>query len=211
MNPAAKMGIYGASVGLAAVLALTLAVPAGHSSHGPVAYGMAEAIHMDAGGSVLMSQTVHNLVVDQGEEQLIDRLFKTAETRIEAIHRINILCLTDSTVPVTDSVTAASMDPATGFALRNGACAVFGEVEDDETDDRSLAVMGPVNFTAGSNFNENRTVTALLVCPNPDDDEGSCRFSANYIFAAVPLGNLTFSENDTLQVTYTFDVSSDNN
>ena len=176
----------------------------------PMFYGTANMVLSDSDGNVLMTQTVHNLITDQGENFIVDQVFDTATTELQGNARVGAICIIENSDSVfsetaTDATTNNLATPGGGFHCRQTA------IIDDST--QSLAVTDPTVFTAGTDFDAGETISGILVCAKGtvgDADFAECSTPTGSVaLAALDLNNVTVTGTDTITITYTFDITTD--
>ncbi|ABK78518.1 hypothetical protein CENSYa_1909 [Cenarchaeum symbiosum A] len=205
-----RSAAFTASAGLAAILALAF-VPS-EETGGMQMYGMAEVVHRDTGGSVLSSQTVHNRLLDAGEDFIVDAVFRSGEAVLTDGLRIDTICLSDIDGGI-DDVNFNEGDAASVFAAPSGpaganACKSVPDAETVETA-AGTALIGPLTFTAGTDFDAGETIASIAVCIEDAASVGyeDCA-AVGTAFAATDVGDVTPVGTDTVDVSYTFNISS---
>ncbi|ABK78546.1 hypothetical protein CENSYa_1938 [Cenarchaeum symbiosum A] len=210
MNRAASGTVFGSAMALAAVLALAL-TPSGSTGddQGLAFYGMVEAVHRDAGGSMISSNVVHNRVVDSGEEHIIDLIFKTGNSYPADNERLNTICITDTDQSaVTETLLSGQVSPSPAF-IAGGIFETCIEVSVVNDTDDSIAVMGPEEFVGGTHAAAGSTVRVVAICHNAGDSLDTCENAGALLFSAIPLTDTVLNDGETLDITYTFDASSE--
>ena len=176
-------------------------------SVGPEFWGMGSMVLFDASGNEVFAQSVHNLVTDQGEEYLIDAVFQEGATAIAENISIASICVTDAASPViADTHTAAQfeIDNAIDTGLNCIEDTVVGQAADGK------AVIGPLTFGAANIDTAGDTITAIGICQaaSADDTHFGCEGAVTGIlFATVDIANTQLNAGETVQITYTFDIS----
>ncbi|ABK78143.1 hypothetical protein CENSYa_1521 [Cenarchaeum symbiosum A] len=213
-------GIY-MTGGLAAVLFTLALTPAGASflpagqAASPLFYGMAELVHIDGDGGIVSSQTVHNRLLDTGEGILIKGIFGTLDTG----EAPRLICITDdpgilitnnTDTPDEETLLSADFDPGSGFA--NSTISTCKMADIDTSTDESMAVMtATFNGSASStpNILAGQEITHLVICNQDTDSSAFTRCSAaGDAFAAINVGITTVASDDSVLVTYTYDLTS---
>lgn len=168
-------------------------------------YGFAEIIKYDENRNVIFTQTVHNQLVNTGEEFLLDQVFEDGGTAAADDVQIGSICVTDAGSPtIAEGETAASFDTANSITQTN--C-----IEDQSvTTTGGTAVIGPLTFTAGTHTAVDDTITAIGICQNDTTDNGPFNNCATegILFAVVNTSDVTLATGETVDITYTFDISS---
>jgi hypothetical protein len=168
-------------------------------------YGFAEIIKYDENGNVVYTQTVHNQLVDTGEEFLLDAVFQDGGTDVADAVQIGSICVTDAASPtIAEGEAAADFDGDNGMVETN--C-----IEDTTvTTSGGTAVIGPLTFTAGTHTAVDDTITAIGICQNDVTDDtpfNNCA-SEGILFAVVNTSDVTLATGETVDITYTFDITS---
>ena len=176
-------------------------------------YGSATMIQKDGSGQEIFSQTVHNRILDVGELYLLNQTFQepTALALADNI-QIGSICISQSaTVPV-EALTAATFD--SNDSLTENNC------KQDESVSISIAsqtaTVGSLQFTCGgTNCADDDVVRTIGICQNQSAgsaDYANCASggtgSGGILFAAVDVTDTTLGTSETVDITYTFDISS---
>ena len=167
-------------------------------------YGAATMVQKDANGQEIFSQVVHNQVVDTGEEFLLDQTFQDGTTSADNV-QIGSICISDGTITVGETQTAANFDTANGITETN--C----KEDTTVTTSGGTAVIGALQFTCGgTNCADNDTITGIAICQNDADDDGDFNNCATegIMFAVVDTTDTTLAASETVDITYTFDITS---
>ncbi|ABK77730.1 hypothetical protein CENSYa_1101 [Cenarchaeum symbiosum A] len=211
----------GAIAGLAAIVVLMMVPTTDTAPQGPAFYGMAEVVQMGSDGEVLSSQTVHNRIVDQGEELMLDALFDTGVT----FDKFNVICLGDDVAMaiIDDDVTGEALDAddhfidtSTAFGGSSQPCKTVENVErlNDGNATLSATFEAARDLQVGSAFNSvwvcnAQSADADEACSS-DFDGGGSGAGGDGILAVVGLPTAQSIEADSnYSVTYTLDLSSD--
>ncbi|ABK77622.1 hypothetical protein CENSYa_0990 [Cenarchaeum symbiosum A] len=204
--------------GSAAVLALLALVPAASFSPpdagAPAFYGMAEMVHRGADGETISSHTVHNRLLDVGEQVTIGLVFGD----FDAIHRPSIICITDEggvdflADDMSEDTDADDLNPSMDFggdeSIPETDTCIDADI--DTSTDTSMAVM-TAEFTGGDNLNAGQSVQSIVICTTsqqPVTSRVSCA-NAGFAFAAIGVPPTLVGDTETLGITYTFDLRSD--
>ncbi|MGY5146840.1 MAG: hypothetical protein ACW9W4_02430 [Candidatus Nitrosopumilus sp. bin_7KS] len=171
-------------------------------------YGAATMIQKNAAGQEIFSQTIHNRIVDTGEEFLLDQTFQDSVTVADNI-QIGSICISDAASPtIAEAETAADFDGDNGMTENN--C----KEDTTVTTSSGTAVIGSLQFTCGgTNCADNDTITAIGICQNDADDDGDFNDCATegILFAVVDVTDTQLATSETVDITYTFDISSSGN
>ncbi len=172
-----------------------------------VFYGAGTITQFDKDGNEVFSQTVHNRVVNEGEDFLIDQTFEDAVDGADDVS-IGVICISDdATITVLETETAALFD--TGNLITENNC------KEDTTDvvtTGSVATVNPPTFICGGvNCFDTDLITGFAVCQSrtaTDADFLNCG-TAGIMFAVIDSADTQLNAGETLDITYNFDITSD--
>lgn len=190
-------------------------------------YGVAHVVHTGADGTVLDTQSVHNRLLDEGESYVLKQVFRNGESDADTM-QIGAVCLSayqpDLSTNTPGVPENSDRESRTDFiaghnnayqdhpdnlitAANTRECMTDTDVEFTG----QVASVGPLTFTANtssgsSNWVPGQTVAAIGVC-QADTGGASVGDCAGTLFAAVDISNVTLNNEETLTVTYTFDMS----
>jgi len=195
--------------GLLGLFAL-MVIPSGVSSDvNPMFYGTANMVLADASGNVLLAQTVHNLITDEGENFIIDQVFDTATTELRGDARVGAICIIENSESLFAETTTSALtnnlnNPSGNHCKSTAVITAIGD---------SKAVTDPTIFTAGTDFTAGETISGILICvkgDQADNDFAECSTPTNAVaLAALNLTNVTAIGTDTVTITYTFNIETD--
>ena len=173
-----------------------------------VFYGAGTITQFDKDGFEMFSQTVHNQVVDTGEEFLLDQTFQDGTTGADNV-QIGSICIGDqATVTVAEAETAADFDGDNTITENN--CKEDTTVDTGATTP-GVATINPATFTCGgTNCADGDTITGFAVCQNDATDDldfNNCA-TEGIMFAVIDSANTLLNAGETLDITYNFDISS---
>ncbi len=201
------------SIGLATVFVMTI-TPSNISSDagGVQFFGTAEMTLLDVNGDELFSQTVHNRIVDTGESLIMMGVFQNG-TGLPNASSVGAICVSlESSPTVADTVTATSFDAADGLSTNNCKQGTF------TNNAGGTAVLGALNFEAVTNNNNlpAGTVTWIGICQSTTSgsaDYNGCLKGADgstgILFAVIDTSDVTLASGESVDITYTFDISND--
>ena len=200
--------MYKIGIALMAVFAV-MVIPAQISADDgkPTYYGMGTIVLNDAFGNEVFSQTIHNQVVNTGESFIIDQTFQDGTAAVLENTSVGAICVSEAVgFAAAEGDTAASFDGATTIATGNEC------KEDTAVDDSSqgLAVIGPLTFTTSNLDAVGEIITGICICKASaadDNDFGTCAING-ILFATVNTSDVTLNTGETVQITYTFDITS---
>lgn len=193
--------------------------------------GIATVVHQDGDGNVLGEQVVHNALLDGGEDFILQQVFMNGESADDTA-QIGAICLSatpDATITTAGSITE-TLTASQFNSNHNAADGTFDPAVDSDTQTLStidgddtvecltdstvsnstqVATVGPLIFTANntedaSNWKPSIAIKNIGIC------QGSSTTSCTApLFAVVDINDVTLGIDETLTVTYTFDMSSD--
>jgi len=173
-------------------------------------HGILDVVKYDANGNEVSHDKYLNRVVDQGEDFLIDQSFKegTAGETTDA-DQLASICVSAqvSFVDTSETKTAANFDTDDGLSTTN--CIADSSV----TQTGQTAVIGAETFSAGTHVPNDTTITGIGICQgsastpftNCADAQGA---SSGIMFAQINISDVTLATGETVQITYTLDLSS---
>lgn len=175
-------------------------------SVGPEFWGMGSTVLFDASGNEVFAQSVHNLVTDEGEIYLINAVFQEGAAAAAENISIAAICITDDTTPtLTDGQTAAQ------FEVDNTIQVGTNCIEDTAVDDSGtgLAVVGPLTFDENDLDAAGETIGAIGICQAHVTlaTWNGCDTNSGILFATVDISDTQVGSGETVQITYTFDIS----
>jgi len=168
-------------------------------------YGSAHLLVRDAAGNEVFSQTVHNRLLNAGENYIIDQAFQGGAGDVADTDQIGAICVTDVTTIGEGSVAG---DFSGGNNGLTGAphCLVAAPSHPNT----GITVLGPVQFIGGTNIGVDQIIRSIAICGNnAGADYGDCDASTSGIaIAAITTSAVQLGDTETVDITYTFDLSS---
>ena len=201
------------SIGLSAIFVMAI-MPNNISSDGETKfYGSAEMTLYDVNGNEQFSQIVHNQLVDTGETFLLNQAFEQNTNPAVTADNLSIgtICVSQA-----GTITVADTEAASDFDGDNSAVTETNCEQDANgaTISAGTAVIGPLNFEAVTNDNNIPvgTVTGIGVCQSTaaGTDYNDCANGGSgtgILFAVVDTSNVVLASGESVDVTYTFDIS----
>jgi len=174
-----------------------------------VFYGAGTITQFDKDGYEVFSQTVHNQVVDTGEDFLIDQTFEDTVTTADN-GQIGSICIFEGTPTVAEGTNAATFDAANTIAAGNDNC----KEDNTVTTAASIATINPAVFEcdgAPNNCDVGDSIDAFGVCQNDVTDNldfEDC-LTEGILFAIIDSADTVLNAGETLDITYNFDITSD--
>ena len=200
-----KIGI----AGLLAILAITIVPFSGetNSTDGKF-YGYVTLVAYDENRNEVLSQTIHNRLVDTGETFLLEATF-TEGTAPTDVNQIGAICLIeDTTVDVIETHTAADFDG--NNTIVSGTNCVVDTAVDLST--QGLAVIGMEQFVGGTHQASGDTINGIGICQS---NGGTTPYTdcatAGILFSVIDTSDVTLVTSETVDITYTFNMTSPNN
>jgi len=177
-------------------------------------YGAVTLVAHDASGNEFFSQTIHNQLYDQGEDFMIDQTFADlgGAPVVDAI-QIGSICLSAAAFLADETDLFSDFNTAHDLADTSPTDASLNCVTDG-TVTKALQVVTLGNpaltFTARTDESQNwfagDTVTHIGICDAAVTDLDVRGCTAN-LFAVVNTSDVTLADTETVDVTYTFDIS----
>ena len=188
------------------------------SSHGPTFYGIAHVTTFDATGNPTSSQSVHNALINLGEDFIIKQVFQDGTASAAENASIASICITeDATYAATGTTpdeveTVALFDGSDGTTLTN--CIEDTAVAQTGTAGVGIATIdGGVTFDAGTHADVGGTYTAIGICPaivTGGPSFATCAAAGaganTVLFALVDITDFTLAASESATITYAFDV-----
>ena len=172
-------------------------------------YGAATIQKLDAAGNEVFTQTVHNQLTDTGEDFLLDQAFQDTIANADNV-QIGAICVTDAalpgTAPAREALTSADFDTSNTLDDQD-VC------EEDTSVGTSAgqAIIGPLTFASGAdNVDDGDIIDTIGICQNDATDDlafASCA-GEGILFAIIEVSNTTLNSGETVNITYTFDITS---
>jgi len=174
-------------------------------------YGAATLVAYNAHGNEIFAQTVHNQLFDLGEDFMLDQSF--ADIGGGAIIddlQIGAICLSADATPSTNEPDSIVQWNANN--TRTGTLALNCISDPAVTSANQVVTLGPLTFTAGPDgagvqWVGGDTVTNIGVC-DVEIGDANVRDCTTTLFAVVDTSDVTLANTETVDVTYTFDLSS---
>jgi len=166
--------------------------------------GWAHIVHKDAQGNILSEERVHNRFVDNGEDFALDQIFEDGTTTADN-GQIGAICLFQGTIVVAETETAGDFDGDNTLTEAN--C----KEDNTVTTTGSTAVIGPITFTCGgTNCANGDTIAAIAICQNDVTDNTDTIDCATegIMFSVIDITDVTLAASETVDIDYTFDITS---
>ncbi len=176
-------------------------------------YGVATLVAYDIDRNEMFSQTVHNRLVDTGEDLINTNVFSDGIASTADDDAVGSICAFEDGGG--NLIATLDVEGTNSTAFDDGNQNGLLECVTDDTVDTtgaSTAVIGPLTFTGGTNVDILGTVNGIGICNAHDADAAfnNCD-SEGDLFAIVNTSDVTLAEFETVQITYTFSLVSDDN
>ena len=205
-------------IALLGIFATMLIPVGGESTQGSTFYGIAHVTTFDSLGVPTSTQTVHNDLIDEGENFIIQQVFQEGKGSVVAESaQIASICLTENT-QYADPVSAVNnTQTVAGFDLLDGISAATNCIEDPAvaqggTNGFGVAVIAQgTTFDAGTHADQDEEITAIGICSAHASalEFNTCAAAAcgsAVLFAIVDITDFTLGSGESATITYTFDV-----
>ena len=187
-------------------------------------YGMATLVKNDSQGNEVFQQSVHNQITTQGELYLMEAVFADTVTAETDADSIGAICVTqeDPGIGSTDNdlETAVLFDAGNSLDDQD-VCEEDPTVTLTNTVLASTAVIGPLSFASGGdNVDDGDTIAGIGIC-QVDSDSAALEFgdlgagcaegglgTSGILFALIEVTPTTLANGETVDITYTFDITS---
>jgi len=151
-------------------------------------YGAGTATLLDNQGNEQFSQTIHNLLVDTGEDFLIDQVFEDGNSVLDDV-QVGAICISDFVITVGETETAATFDGDNDLDTAHTPCK---EDTNNVVTTGSIATVNPPTFICGgTNCTDNDIITGFAVCQSvtlSDADFATCGTTGTgAMFAVIDL------------------------
>ena len=188
-------------------LFILMVIPAGMDNTQEEAkfYGAVHLLVRDAAGNEVFSQTIHNRLLDTGENYLIDQAFTGGVADVADANQISAICVSNQNT-VAEGDTAVSIAGANTLTLGPHCHFTVPTHPGDGT-----TVLGPEVFTGGTDIGVSEIINSIAICSNNGGaDYAECNSPAtnNIAFAAIVTSAVQLGAAETVDITYTFDLSS---
>lgn len=192
----------------------------------PALYGIATIAHHDADGNVMSTETVRNQLLNDGEDYILKQVFMDGESDADTA-QIGAICLSADDTTIVEGLDAATFnsnhenDADTVASGGAGSTIVAADTRECLADTNvgsggQIATVGPLTFTANntaspddsrSNWKPDVPIKMIGICQG--FAAANAERCSDPLFAAVDISDVTLNVDETLTVTYTFDMSSD--
>jgi len=176
-------------------------------------YGAATLVAHDAYGNEIFSQTIHNQLFDQGEDLILNQTFADLGG-LAVVDNIQIgaICLNGAVASGDETDTNVDFNNDHDTADTGTDVSTNCVTDPTITSAASVVTLGPLTFTARTDeslhWNAGDTVRTIGICDASATD-ADIRDCQTFLFAVVDTSDVTLADTETVDVTYTFDISSD--
>jgi len=208
------MNLKLSGIGLVAITAVLL-LPSSFSTEDTNKlnfWGIASLVTYDSEGNEVFAQQIHNRIVDTGEDLILDQVFQDAASDIDNNQQVATICAFENSsspdvpvVSIQEEVTALQFDEDNAI-VSDDRC-----IEDDVVVTTSgTAVIGALTFLGGTNVADGDTIHGIGICQAVDGNGTyrSCDVQG-VLFAIIDTSDVTLNTGETVDITYTFDITSD--
>ena len=169
-------------------------------------WGAANMVSYDSEGNEILSQKIHNRIVDTGEEFILDQVFQDTATSADNVQIATICAFENSTssVSVREGIVNTDLD-GDNTINDDDRC-----IEDTAvTTTGGQGIIGALTFTGGTNVANGDTIHGIGICQasSANDTYRNCQ-TQGILFAIVDTSDVTLNAAETVDITYTFDLSS---
>jgi len=177
-------------------------------------YGAAHLLVKDAAGNEVFSQTIHNRLLDSGENFINNQVFTGDGAPVGETGQMSAICVSNYSGVILEGDIASTIAgnnglDSTGLAGTHCHPADILNINADGT-----VVLGPEVFTGGFDIAAGEIINSIAICSdNADTDYSECdaATTGNAIaFAEIQTSAVQLGDTETVDITYTFDLSSDN-
>ena len=188
-----------------------------------ILYGMATIVKNDNQGNEVFQQSIHNDLTDQGSTYILGAIFSTGVAAPADAEAFGAICVSDvAAVENNGSIeddTAATFDSPN--ALNDGTNVTCEDDDGNVTHTGQIATIGPLTFTevddATGNINTGQTIRSVGICQKDTNNAGDVGFvdcelgsaGTGLLLAVVSVTPTTLGAGETVDITYTFDLTSD--
>ncbi|KAG2477245.1 MAG: hypothetical protein NPMRTH1_1250026 [Nitrosopumilales archaeon] len=204
MYKAIGLGLFG--------LFFMLVIPTGLESQqdNVLLYGTGAIVQKDASGEVILENVVHNRIVNTGEQFMMNATFRNASTDPTGTNNISAICLYRGSFSTIDSegTTASNFDAAN--TITGTECQV--EASNDVTTTPGEAIVNGT-FAEPTHAAATDEIGAIGVCQDAlaradGTDFFNCGGSGSILFSVFDITNVTLGSGGTVDITYTFNITS---
>jgi len=193
-------------------LFILLVLPAGIDNTQEEAkfYGAAHLVVRDAAGNEVFQQIIHNRLLNTGENYIINQTFVGSGNPLADNTQMSAICVTNLTI-VNETDTATSFSgPANSLNGTDHCHTTLPDILNDGT-----VVLGPEIFIGGTDIGAGETIRSIAICSDNagGGDYTDCANAASnaIAFAAILTSAVQLAATETVDITYTFDLSSPDN
>ena len=183
-------------------------------------WGQSSLVAYDVEGNEILSQTIHNRIVDTGEQFILGQTFKDGNTNaLDNVSMGTICAFTNATgteVTIEEDITATDVD-TTQKIDQDLRCNDDDGVTSLATPGK--AIIGPITFTGGAlgvaEVTAGETIHGIAICQQNntgttwiDCTNGGGVLGAGIMLAIIDTSDVTLNNGETVDITYTFDITS---
>lgn len=178
-------------------------------------YGEGTIVLRDAAGQIMLENSVHNRIVDTGEDFMNAQTFRSGSAAVDG-DSIGTICLYvagggSASFDEVSEIDAEGTD-AGEFDAGNAAGNTECQVSINAVTTGSTAVLAPADFIGGTHNTAGQLVAAIAVCQSVNTDSAGFDYAncadEGVLFAIFDITDVTLASSETVSITYTFDLSS---
>lgn len=204
-------------IALLGIFATMLIPMNAESSTGPTFYGVAHVTTFDAAGNPTSTQTVHNALIDLGEDFLIDQVFQEGgATELADNSQIATICISQDATYDDPGFTPEEGETVSAFDASDGSGGLTNCIEDTAVDvatNGEALIDGGITFDAGTHAVQDANYSVIGICPaivtgGPafENCAAAGAGSNTILFALVDITDFTLGAGESATITYKFDV-----
>ena len=170
-------------------------------------YGSAHLLVRDAAGNEVFSQIVHNRLLNVGEVYIIDQAFTGGAIDVADTNQIGAICVTDIAA-IVEGDTSLSLGSGGNTLSLGPHCRISTPTHPND----GTTVLGATQFTGGANIGIDETIRSIAICSNNggggDYQDCDTPGTNGIAIAAIETSAVQLGDTETVDITYTFDLSS---
>jgi len=173
---------------------------------------MGSMVLFDASGNEVFAQSIHNIIVDTGEDYIITQVFQEGTVTEENNVGISTICVSTK-VGFTAADDTLVVGGVGGFDTDDGLTTpnCIEDTTVSYTAGVGTVTIGPLTFASGgTNVANDAIITGIGICQGHTASTFNECVTANVglgiLFAAVQVSSTTLGAGETVQISYTFDI-----
>ena len=186
---------------------LVLPVGIDNTQEESIFYGAVHLVVRDAAGNEVFQQIIHNRLLNAGENYIISQTFVGSGEPLADNTQMSAICVTDVTTVAEGDTAGTFSGGNNGLTGTNHCHTTVPDIPNDGT-----VVLGPETFTGGIDIGATETIRSIAICSDNagGGDYADCDLAASnaIAFAAIVTSAVQLGNTETVDITYTFDLSS---